>query len=277
MPDTAIHESGIDLDNCIRVGVIAPKAQQIIDAAAGSYVERSPSGTGLKIFGTGDIGTTKESELEIYSAGRFFTVTGEHVSGDRNADLRPAADLARTLLLQHQHSDRPASGIPLGSRNNTLHIYACSLRARNVEQSEAWQALQARNADCLPPLDERELKQLFNSAWKHPPGFPLTDTGNAERFAAQQAGTVRFLIGGGWHLYTGHRFVGDRQRQVTVMMSDVTRGIYREAAEADDADHRKALSAWAKQSESKTRSNTRCRWPSRACRTRWRTTTPTLT
>jgi putative DNA primase/helicase len=37
------------------------------------------------------------------------------------------------------------------------------------------------------------------------------------------------------------------------MMSDVTRGIYREAAEADDADHRKALSAWARQSESKTK------------------------
>ena len=39
MPNTVIHESGIDLDNCIRDGVIAPKAQKIIDAAGGSYVE----------------------------------------------------------------------------------------------------------------------------------------------------------------------------------------------------------------------------------------------
>ena len=34
------------------------------------------------------------------------------------------------------------------------------------------------------------------------PRFPVDRIGNAERFASQQAGTVRFLIGGGSHLYT---------------------------------------------------------------------------
>ena len=51
------------------------------------------------------------------------------------------------------------------------------------------------------------------------------------------------------------------------MMSDVTRGIYAEAAGAEDADHRKALAPWAKQTESQTGSNTPWRSLSRACRT----------
>jgi putative DNA primase/helicase len=67
--------SGIDLDN---IEPADPRAAQVM-AAANSYAEVSPSGTGLKIFGFGNIGTLKEDKrhLEIYSGGRFFAVTGQ--------------------------------------------------------------------------------------------------------------------------------------------------------------------------------------------------------
>jgi putative DNA primase/helicase len=57
----------------------------------------------------------------------------------------------------------------------------------------------------------------------------------------------------GWHDWDGHRFVPDRTRRVIVVMAAVVRGIYAEAAAADDADRRKALAQWAKTSESRQR------------------------
>src|SRR5262249_7774095 len=43
------HIAGIDLDSCLADGTVADWAQRILDAA-GTYAERSPSLTGLKLF-----------------------------------------------------------------------------------------------------------------------------------------------------------------------------------------------------------------------------------
>jgi putative DNA primase/helicase len=76
MPDGR-RLSGIDLDD---VSPTDPQVTQIL-LAANSYAEVSPSGNGVKIFGLGDIGKTKSARLEIYSGARFFTVTGQVISG----------------------------------------------------------------------------------------------------------------------------------------------------------------------------------------------------
>jgi primase-polymerase (primpol)-like protein len=71
---------GIDVDHCLdENGVIDPKYEYIIECLK-SYTEISPSGTGLHIlikcnsppYETGK----KKNNLEIYSSGRYFTVTG---------------------------------------------------------------------------------------------------------------------------------------------------------------------------------------------------------
>ena len=75
---------GIDLDNCIDPdGNIADWALDIIEKF-NSYTEVSPSGTGVKIF----VQSTwlpakggKRGNIEIYGAGRYFTVTGKRVLG----------------------------------------------------------------------------------------------------------------------------------------------------------------------------------------------------
>lgn len=80
---------GVDLDDCIVDGALVPEAQAIVDAFD-SYTEISPSGNGVKIFikGTKPQWAKCKSrkiehykETEVYDRDRYFTVTGQHLSG----------------------------------------------------------------------------------------------------------------------------------------------------------------------------------------------------
>ncbi|MGB6451007.1 MAG: hypothetical protein WBE92_09670 [Steroidobacteraceae bacterium] len=105
--------SGIDLDHCYTDGVLDPRVIDLMGAAA-SYAERSPSGTGVHIIGTGDIGTTRTPGLEIYSGQRYFTVTGARLNQAGLADLSDAATLARRLYrVQAERPRYTAQVIPI--------------------------------------------------------------------------------------------------------------------------------------------------------------------
>jgi putative DNA primase/helicase len=75
---------GIDLDGCRdpQTGHLAPWALDIVQRLD-SYTEASPSGTGVHILTKGKLpaGGGKEGQVEMYEAGRFFTMTGEHIAG----------------------------------------------------------------------------------------------------------------------------------------------------------------------------------------------------
>lgn len=76
---------GVDLDKGYdpHIGFTNPEHQQIAESIEG-YMEVSPSGTGVKIFTYADLHAghvDHEKGLEIYKAGRYFTVTGHHISG----------------------------------------------------------------------------------------------------------------------------------------------------------------------------------------------------
>jgi len=74
---------GIDLDRCIielnpdGIPTLTPFAQQVVKAL-GSYWEISPSGTGIRAFFYTDTKVSGKNRggAEIYSEGRFLTVTG---------------------------------------------------------------------------------------------------------------------------------------------------------------------------------------------------------
>jgi putative DNA primase/helicase len=85
---------GIDLDNCVRSGEIKPWAMEIVNKLK-SYTEISPSGTGLRIFLRGALPPRgrRKGAVEMYTDGRFLTLTGNHVSStpaaveDRHAGI----------------------------------------------------------------------------------------------------------------------------------------------------------------------------------------------
>jgi len=66
----------IDLDHCLVDGVLADWAAPIVDACRGTYMEISPSGDGLHIFGFAHVGKgRKRGGVEVYDRDRYMTVT----------------------------------------------------------------------------------------------------------------------------------------------------------------------------------------------------------
>ena len=78
---------GVDLDKCLyrEIGEIEPWALRIIEELD-SYSEISPSGCGIKIWVKVPDFTRsyKKAQVEIYSRGRYFTVTGTPLSATRS-------------------------------------------------------------------------------------------------------------------------------------------------------------------------------------------------
>jgi primase-polymerase (primpol)-like protein len=86
----------IDLDHCLEAGELLPWAQPIVDALPTTWIEVSPSGDGLHVWGRGEAGAGRKlpvegGQVEIYSQDRYITVTETpwRSSPMRLADLRP--------------------------------------------------------------------------------------------------------------------------------------------------------------------------------------------
>lgn len=116
---------GIDIDKCVLNGVIALAAIELMNKLGVSYVELSPSGTGLRGFGYGDMldkgtsGTYDGLNVELYSNVRFLTVTGlaiksapltrltgfkelaDHIRADRKVDQETGEVLDLSTTERH--------------------------------------------------------------------------------------------------------------------------------------------------------------------------------
>ena len=80
----------IDLDHCIVGGVLADWAVDIVARAGRTFVEVSPSGTGLHVWGFATVGRGRRmGQVEVYDRGRYMTVTGDRWQGStrRLADI----------------------------------------------------------------------------------------------------------------------------------------------------------------------------------------------
>jgi putative DNA primase/helicase len=88
-------------------------------------------------------------------------------------------------------------------------------------------------------------------------GYPLTDTGNGERFIAQHGRRVLFCGALGWLTWDAAlgRWEQDENNGVYELGKRTARSIYAEASHAEDDNERKALATWAKASESLARRN----------------------
>lgn len=75
----------IDLDHCLTADGPTDFASAVLAACPATYVEVSPSGTGLHVFGLLPEGSgRKVPGAEVYSRARFMTVTAEAFGGAPN-------------------------------------------------------------------------------------------------------------------------------------------------------------------------------------------------
>lgn len=71
----------IDLDHCLTGAQLAPWAREILDRCAPTFVEVSPGGDGLHIWGRGSVERGRRirrdgAAIEVYGGGRYIAVTG---------------------------------------------------------------------------------------------------------------------------------------------------------------------------------------------------------
>lgn len=115
--------TGIDLDTCLNPanGQVAGWADAELALLLPTYAEVSPSGTGIKLFvetehphtlGSGD---KTAGQIEVYSAGRFFAVTGQAFE-DAPATIAHVDDTAIEQIIAREQARRqvrkPATPTP---------------------------------------------------------------------------------------------------------------------------------------------------------------------
>ena len=97
----------IDLDHCLDDGVLADWAAPIVAACRGTYMEVSPSGHGLHIWGHAEVGKGRKlGGVEVYDRGRYMTVTKRRFGRSplRLLDIQAQVDL---LLGNHDALGAP--------------------------------------------------------------------------------------------------------------------------------------------------------------------------
>ena len=161
--------------------------------------------------------------------------------------------------------------IPSGNRNATLASMAGTMRRRGMDEEEIFAALSVANERrCEPALEAGEVRKIAGSVGRYAPAgdvvevsfnghggarqparFNLTDLGNAERFVYRHGSDVRYCYPWGkWLVWNGARWERDEAGKVYKLAKAAVRGIYNEAANAEDEDRRKALAKHAAASES---------------------------
>lgn len=135
---------GADFDECIENGIISERVLAIL-GEINCYTEISPSGTGLHVICKGNISRALKNSkvgIEIYTIGRFFTVTGNRL------EEYPAAIEDRTEVLNKLIDENSSA------KSKTKRP---SKKIRNPE--EILEAIaHSKDAD--------KFNQLFNGEWE---------------------------------------------------------------------------------------------------------------
>lgn len=85
----------LDLDHCLADGRLTDRAAEILARCPSTYVEVSPSGDGLHVWGRGRIAKGRKlTGVEVYGSGRYITVTGRRFTTSHPVlgDLSPVLD-----------------------------------------------------------------------------------------------------------------------------------------------------------------------------------------
>jgi hypothetical protein len=129
---------GIDLDHCLdEKGKVCDKFSNLA-YILNSYTEISPSGTGLHIFVRCESAPyetgKKKGDLEIYSKGRYFTVTGNKLPDSPNTINTFSVELIRSLCDPFVNPEKKEVVRYISSTSTTLsddEIVTIASRAKN--------------------------------------------------------------------------------------------------------------------------------------------------
>jgi putative DNA primase/helicase len=188
--------------------------------------------------------------------------TDRHISnGKPQSD---AAERARKYIAKI-----PGAVSGQGGHNQTFHVACVLVLGFDLDRDTALELVHEWNQTCEPPWSDDELEHKIDSAFEQPGerGYLLkepwqyeptirncTDMGNAERFAEQHGGDVRFCHPWNkWLVWDGRRWAIDEHGDVMRRAKRTARTIYIEASKAADKETAQALAKWAAASERRER------------------------
>lgn len=170
---------GIDLDDALAAdGHVKSWAQRIVERFCDTYMETSPSGTGLKIWLRGSVPTSLagvsvgDGQIEIYDRARYFAVTGRIFRGapleveDHATDVRALYDrLVGSKQGRWKLQPLRDGRIPYGKQHSTLVSIAGTLRARHTCDEAIEACLQVINAlQCERPGPPEHISRIVRSS-----------------------------------------------------------------------------------------------------------------
>ena len=282
---------GIDFDKCYINETISETTEALINQI-GSYTEISPSGKGLHTIIKGQLPEAgiREGEFEIYDTGRFFTVTGNHLSSTPTT-IKDYSDELEALLKTHFTRTRPDdSDQAILEKAFKKNEKLKSLWEGNYQgypsQSEADMALckmLAYHFNNNPLAIDRMFRKsgLFRDKWdkrhassgksyghmtiekvlsspapvqgheKGKASFNCSDLGNAERLAHHYGNDIKYCYQWKkWLIWDGVKWADDETGLVNTFAKNTVRKIYEEAKHSEDDNKRQSIARHALTSES---------------------------
>jgi len=167
--------AGIDLDH-VRdpdTGVVIAEARAVVDTFA-TYSEASQSGTGIHILFAGEMpgkgrkGTGGPGwQIEAYSSGRYFCVTGERLGDITDVrECQPALD----ALLASPYFTKPGNGKPraeatLAGPAKALELDDAALIEKMLRSNHSFGSLWAGDWSAYDSQSEADAALLTHAAW----------------------------------------------------------------------------------------------------------------
>lgn len=92
----------LDLDHCLAAGEPSEAAQRLLSRLPGTYVEVSPSGDGLHVWGRASVVAGRKLkrdglQVEVYGRGRYIAMTGRPFRGSASS-LADLSEVVEHLL-----------------------------------------------------------------------------------------------------------------------------------------------------------------------------------
>jgi hypothetical protein len=149
-----------DLDDCVEGGVLKTGVKELLDELGASYVELSPTGTGLRVLGRsqeifdGRHLSVHGIHLELYGRKRFVTITGHLLPG-----FKSELSLMPGYLTFAGATRHPSPGD--ASARNRLHERTSEARALEIASAAGKLTLPAK---CVPIGPRERHKCLFELA-----------------------------------------------------------------------------------------------------------------
>ena len=94
---------GVDIDSCVTDGVPSAQAMALLERLEATYIEISPSGTGLRAIGygkqldTGVNGSCDGLKAEFYTTGRYLTITGNAIKTGALSPFKDFIEIAESF------------------------------------------------------------------------------------------------------------------------------------------------------------------------------------